>query len=95
MPTRVLPESRLLIAVLHYGPGQYYLPLLVHGEACRELGVCVCITRALHSWLLLVMLCVQGDGSQHFDCCGILLKLAEQVSEEHGTRDGKLLLRRA
>lgn len=40
------------------------------------------------------MLWVQGDGSQHFDCCGILLKLAEQVSEEHGTRDGKLLLRR-
>jgi hypothetical protein len=41
------------------------------------------------------MLWVQGDGSQHFDCCRILLKLAEQVCEEHGTRDGKLLLRRA
>ena len=81
--------------MLHYGPGQYYLALLVHGEACRDLGLCVCILRALHWWQLLVMLWVQGDGSQHFDCCRILLKLAEQVCEEHGIRDGKLLLRRA
>jgi hypothetical protein len=37
------------------------------------------------------MMRVKGDGSQHFDC-GILLKLTEQVCEEHGVRDGKLLL---
>jgi hypothetical protein len=85
-----LPESRLLIRILHGGPRQDYLALLVQGEALKE-SVYVCIMSALPMRQLLLMLRVKGDGSQHFDC-GILLKLTEQVGEEHGTRDRKLLL---
>jgi hypothetical protein len=51
----------------------------------------VCIMRALHFWQLLIVR-VQGYGSEHFDSSGILLKLAEQVGEEHGTGHAMLLL---
>ena len=51
----------------------------------------MCIMSALPICKLMLMIRVKGDGSQHFDC-GILLKLTEQVCEEHGTRYGKLLL---
>ncbi len=37
------------------------------------------------------MVWVKRGGSQHFDC-GIILKLSEQIGEEHGTRETLLLL---